>query len=139
MNAQPESLIISQPDHTPQVSAGVYTGKLTDIKDLGLVKGGQYGDKEKLELSWTVRENGKEQCVAQRCTKSLSSLAKLTEVIEAITGDGPGSSFDVMTLVGKRATLVIVHSDDGQWANIKTVLPFKNAHGVAVTDEDIPF
>ena len=75
----------------------------------------------------------------------------MTSIIRGVTGRNPGAQFDVATLEGAKARLTIEYSEpDAEGsifanivkyarrnANAPANAPFKNAHGLVVSDADV--
>ena len=123
---------------------GFHDAVLTEVKDLGVVKTA-YGDKDRVRFTWTLEQlgkDGKPLTISQWFNKSRHKKAELPKAILAITGKYPPNGFDVETLCGAKASLLIEHntSEDGKvFANVAKILRPVNMHGVDVTDRDVEF
>lgn len=111
-----------------KVSEGVHTAVLADVVDLGLVDT-QFGPKEKVRFVWLTSETdseGRTKMAFQTFTKSLHEKATLTKTVKSMLGKVPtAGSFDLESLIGHNARLVIQHNEgkEGQvYANVSSIL-----------------
>lgn len=125
---------------------GVYTGRCYKIIDLGTqTSTGQFGTKEqhKVMISWELigkddpkMEDGRPFSVTQWYTVSLHEKSKLRADLEAWRGkkftkeelDG----FDLGTVLGAYCMIQVVHSEDGKYANVQTIMSYKGDKPEAV-------
>lgn len=110
------------------VSEGVHSAVLADIVDKGVVQTA-FGPKHKVMFLWLTDEadeGGQTKYVFQSFTASLHEKAGLRKAVKAIRGrDIEGENFDVETLLGSQAQLVIQHNEgqDGKvYANVQAIL-----------------
>jgi hypothetical protein len=109
---------------------GVHDAVLGAVQDLGEVVG-QFGSKNKVRLVWVSNEPDSEGfaiIVLQSMTNSMHEKSTLRKTIKAILGRDPGEGeFDLESLVGSQAQLVIAHNEnEGRtYANVTTVLKAK--------------
>jgi len=116
---------------------GLEPAILYSIIDLGSQDSKEYGMKRKLELTFELpnqkhvfaEENG-EQClvVSKRFTMSLHPKSGLFKVVKSITGAEPTGSFDIMSLLGSRCLLNLVHKvvGDDTYCNIDALIKGTN-------------
>lgn len=114
---------------------GTHVGVCTLVADVGLQPGsGQYPDpKVKIYLRFElpgerVSIDGKDlpQIIYSNYTASMSSKANLRKIVESWRGkamtDQEAELFDVRNLLGHACLVQVVHSADGQYANVKNVM-----------------
>jgi hypothetical protein len=108
--------------------AGLHNAKIVRTEDLGLQEGGKWGAKEKVLIVFECLDQqdseGKNVEVWGRFTQSIGEKSMLGKLLAALRIT-PGDTFDTDDLLGSRVQLVIVHSDDGKYANIETFIPLK--------------
>jgi len=123
---------------------GFHEAILTEVKDLGVVKTA-YGEKDRVRFTWTVEQlgkDGKPLTISQWFNKSRHKKAELPKAIVAITGRYPENGFDLESISGAKARLLVEHntSEDGKvFANVAKIFRPVNIHGVDVTDRDVEF
>jgi hypothetical protein len=114
---------------------GTHLAICTLIADVGLQPGsGQFPDpKVKIYMRWEipaerVEIDGKDlpQIIYNNYTASMGSKANLRKAVESWRGkamtDSEAELFDVRKLLGQTCMLQVVHSPDGQYANVKNVM-----------------
>jgi hypothetical protein len=125
---------------------GVFTGRCFKIIDLGTqTTNGQYGTKEqhKVMVSWELigkddprMEDGRPFSVSQFYTVSLHEKAKLRKDLEAWRGRKftaeELAGFDLGTVIGAYCLIQVVHSEDGKYANVQTIMAYKGDKPEAV-------
>ena len=108
--------------------AGLHNAKIVRTEDLGLQEGGKWGAKEKVLIVFECLDQqdaeGKNVEVWGRFTQSIGEKSMLGKLLAALHIT-PGDTFDTDDLLGSRVQLVVVHSDDGKYANIETFIPLK--------------
>jgi hypothetical protein len=108
--------------------AGLHNAKIVRTEDLGPQEGGKYGTKEKVLIVFECLDQqdaeGKNVEVWGRFTQSIGEKSMLGKLLAALHIT-PGDTFDTDDLLGSRVQLVVVHSDDGKYANIETFIPLK--------------
>jgi hypothetical protein len=106
---------------------GVYAAVLADIVDLGVVDTA-FGPKEKVRFVWLTSEvdqEGRTMRAFQTFTKSLHEKATMTKTVKQITKVPASGSFDLETLLGTQARLVIQHVEGKEgkvYANVTSIL-----------------
>lgn len=118
--------------------AGVYVARCYRIIDMGTqTSTGQFGTKsqKKVMISWELLDDeakmsdGRPFAVHQFYTASLSEKAKLRADLEAWRNKKFTSeeleSFDLMTVLGAYCQIQVVHSEDGKYANVQTIMAYK--------------
>lgn len=108
---------------------GMYAAVCTQILDLGIQET-QYGMKHKVRIAWEVDEqmdDGRPYLVSQMFTLSLNEKAALRKMLEGWRNKRftkeEVKGFDIEKLLGVGCMVSIVHSEDGQYANVNTVTP----------------
>lgn len=103
-----------------------------DFVDLGVVSGGQFGDKHKVQLTFETPhrdpEHGWPLRVSTRMNVSMFETARLRLFLEAWRGKRYSEAeakagVDMEGCIGRPAYITIEHSDDGQYANIQSIMP----------------
>ena len=122
------------------VPAGQYIGRCYRLIDLGTqqIKSQLFGDSEKHQvmISWELigdddqkMEDGKPFSVHKTYTVSLHEKSKLRADLEAWRGvkftADELKGFDLSTILGKYCMLQVVHSEDGKYANVQTIMAYK--------------
>lgn len=134
------SIVIKEdPSMYPVPDEGLFKAVLVDAVDLGQLET-PWGKKEKISLIFELQETDEEGnhfIVGKRFTKSLNEKAALRKFLEKWRGDKytPDElqqGVDLENLIGMSATLFIVHNETEErtYANIESVLPFKDEQGV---------
>lgn len=97
------------------------------------------------ELEMTYEKDGKEvtapRVINQKFNQFMADKANLRKFLEAWRGksftDEEVSSFSVENVLGKGITLAIEHSQDGKYANIKSVAPLHKSVKLGKPHNDI--
>jgi len=131
-------IIREDPSLYPTPDEGLHSAVLVDAVNLGALET-PWGQKEKVSFIFeleTTDENGKRFVLGKRFTKSLNEKASLRKFLEKWRGSkySPAElqeGVDLEALVGMSATLFIVHNetDERTYANIESILPYKNKQG----------
>jgi hypothetical protein len=106
---------------------GVYAAVLADIVDLGVMDTA-FGPKEKVRFVWLTSEvdqEGRTMRAFQTFTKSLHEKATMTKTVKQIAKVPASGSFDLETLLGTQARLVIQHAEGKEgkvYANVSSIL-----------------
>lgn len=114
----------------PLMNEGINGVTLTDIKDLGQIaipakyqKEGGPKTKHKVRFKWTAAD---QTSVIRDYTFSLHEKATLRKDLKAMLGKDPGTTYDLMTLLGSNCQLVITHAPNADssktFANITAIL-----------------
>lgn len=119
--------INSGADREP-VSEGVHAVVLADVADLGILPTA-FGDKHKVQFTYLTDEadeQGKTKYLFERFTASLHEKASLRKRVKQLTGNAElGASFDLESLIGTQARVVVEHNEgnDGKvYANVASVM-----------------
>lgn len=117
---------------------GTYVARCYKIIDLGTqTTTGQYGTKEthKVMISWELFDDdvkmadGRPYSVTQWYTVSLSEKANLRKDLEAWRGKKFTAEelegFDLNTVLGAYCMIQVVHSEDGKYANVNSIMSYK--------------
>lgn len=106
---------------------GVYPAVLADIVDLGVVDTA-FGPKEKVRFVWLTSEvdsEGRTFRAFQTFTKSLHEKATMTKTVKQLVKVPTTGSFDLESLLGSQARLVIQHGEGKEgkiYANVSSLL-----------------
>jgi len=134
------SLIIKEdPSEYPLCPDGLHAAVLVDAVDLGKQES-PWGAKHKLSLVFetqTQDEEGKPFILVKRYTWSLHEKSNLRKDLERFRGHKLEPSelkegVDLESYIGMSCNILVVHNEveDGKvYANIESVLPYKNAKG----------
>lgn len=116
------------------IPAGVYTGTLYSIIDLGTQKI-VYNEDPKLEhrirLDWEITEekmlDGRPFAIGKEFKASLHEKSKLYALIKTWLTKAPEGKFNLSELLGKSGNLAISHTTKGDktYANLDAVTPLK--------------
>lgn len=119
---------------------GAYVGRCIKVLDLGTqTTTGQFGTKaqKQVMITWELldddvkMQDGRPFAVTQFYTASLHEKAKLRKDLEAWRGkkftDEELEGFDLNAVLGAYCMLQIVHSQDGQYANVNAIMSHKGA------------
>jgi hypothetical protein len=102
-----------------------------DVIDLGIVDG-KFGPKPKVRLVFQTADvdetSGRPYRVSKQYSNSLNEKATLRKDIESwlgkkLTTDQARDGIDPEGLIGMNAYGNIVHSEDGEWANLNSLMP----------------
>lgn len=124
-------------ERKPVVEAGMYTARCYGMIHLGEAFDENYNKKRDLvRISWELptelkvfnEEKGEQPVViSKQYTLSLHEKSTLTQDLESWRGKGftkeERTGFDLLNLLGATCMLNIIHSEDGHYANIKSVNP----------------
>lgn len=108
---------------------GVYRAVCTRLLNLGMQET-SYGDKHQIHLAFEIDENmadGRPFLMMQNYTLSLNPKSRLRADLEKWRGRAftaeELSGFDLKTVLGKPLQISVVHSQDGKYANIGSMMP----------------
>lgn len=117
---------------------GGYTGRCIKVIDLGTqTSTGQFGTKQqkKVMITWELLDDevkmadGRPYSVNQFYTASLHEKAQLRKDLEAWRGkkftELELEGFDLKDILGAYCMIQIVHSADGQYANVNALMSYK--------------
>jgi hypothetical protein len=126
---------------------GTYIGRCIKVIDLGTqTTTGQFGTKSqrKVMVTWelldddTKMKDGRPYAASQFYTASLHEKAQLRKDLEAWRGkkftETELDGFDLKNVLGTYCMLQVVHSADGQYANINAIMSFKGTKPKGVND-----
>ena len=118
--------------------AGQYVARCYKLIDMGTqTTTGQFGTKEqhKIMVSWELfdddvkMEDGRPFSVSQFYTVSLHEKAKLRADLESWRGRKftveELEGFDISSVLGAYCMIQVVHSEDGKYANVQTIMAYK--------------
>jgi len=122
----------------PITPEGTYVGRCFKIIDIGTqTQTGMYGTNEqhKVMISWELldddvkMEDGRPFAISQFYTVSLHEKATLRKDLEAWRGkkftDEELEGFDLKNVLGVYCMLQVVHSSDGKYANMNSIMGYK--------------
>ena len=108
---------------------GLHRGRLVEIKDVSPAMNPQGEEKDRVRFVWTLLHqldsSGNPMKVFQTLNLSLHPRSFLSQTIGDITGQEPGEEFDLDSLLGSEADLLIKHnsgSDGRTYANVVSIL-----------------
>lgn len=117
---------------------GSYIGRCIKVIDLGTQTiNGQRGPKQtkKVLITWELLDDevrmrdGQPFAVSQNYTASLYEAAQLRKDLESWRGkkftDEELEGFDLTNVLGTYCLLQVIHSKDGQYANVQTIMKYK--------------
>ena len=122
------------------VPEGIYTARAYRIVDLGtqLIKSVLFGESEKHQvmISWELigkddarMDDGRPYSMHKTYTVSLHEKSKLRADLEAWRGKKftteELAGFDLGKILGQYCTIQVVHSEDGKYANVQTIMAHK--------------
>lgn len=122
------------------VSEGVHAAVLAEVVDKGICETA-FGPKHKVMLVWLTDEadeDGKTKYVFQSFTASLHEKAGLRKAVKAIRGKDLGAdeaNFDVESLKGSQAQLVIQHNEAANgrvYSNVQAIMKAKPGTRVTI-------
>jgi len=133
------SLIIKEdPSEYPLCPDGLHAAVLVDAVDLGKLES-PWGAKHKLSLVFetqTLDEDGKPFILAKRYNWSLHEKSNLRKDLERFRGlkftlEELTEGVDLEAYIGMSCQILVVHNEteDRVFANIESVLPYKDASG----------
>jgi hypothetical protein len=123
----PITININSGEEREKLSEGVHAAVLADIVDLGVMDTA-FGPKEKVRFVWLTSEadsEGRTKYAFQTFTKSLHEKATLTKTVKQLTTIPTTGSFDLESLLGTQARLVIQHNEGKEgkvYANVASIL-----------------
>jgi hypothetical protein len=133
------------------VPEGVYTARCFKIIDLGTQTVEYKGDtkwQKKVLITWELLDNevkmkdGKPFAATKQYTASLDERGHLRPDLEAWRGKKFTSeelaNFDLKNVLGAYCTLQIIHSEDGKYANVSSIMAFRGDKPVPV-NPDVAF
>lgn len=131
-------IITEDPSNYPVPDEGLHSAVLVDAVNLGTLET-PWGPKEKVSLIFelqSIDEDGRHFIVGKRFTRSLNEKASLRKFLERWRGIKytPAElqqGIDLENLLGMSSTLFVVlnETDERTYANIESILPYKNKHG----------
>ena len=134
-------IIKEDPSQYPTPEEGLHNAVLVDAVNLGTLES-PWGPKEKVSLIFeleTQDEEGRRFIVGKRFTRSLNEKSSLRKFLEKWRGskytpDELQQGVNLENLLDLNATLFIVHNETEErtYANIESVLPYKNKNGEVV-------
>lgn len=120
------------------VPEGAYVARCIKVIDLGTqTLTGQFGTKQvkQVMVTWELldeevkMQDGRPFAATQFYTASLHEKAKLRKDLEAWRGkkfsDEELEGFDLKNVLGSYCMLQIVHSQDGQYANVNAIMSYR--------------
>lgn len=127
------------------VPEGIYTARCFKIIDLGTqTSTGIYGTKSqpKVMITWELLDSdihmtdGKPYAITQFYTASLDEKSNLRKDLEAWRGkkftDGELKGFDLNNVMNAYCMVQVIHSDDGKYANVNSIMAFKGTKPAAI-------
>lgn len=126
---------------------GVYDARVVRFIELGTQDGGEYGDKFKVQMSFELvdesavfNEDKGEQnfMVHRKFNKSLHKRADLGKAVREILGDDfpEEGEIEMDSLADMPCQVKIVHSEDGQYANVESVMAVKKGAKVSKSENE---
>lgn len=119
---------------------GTYVARCIKVIDLGTqTTTGQFGTKQqkKIMIQWELlddevkMQDGRPFAVSQFYTASLHEKAQLRKDLEAWRGkkftDQELEGFDLSAVLGTYCMLQVVHTADGQYANVNAIMSYKGS------------
>lgn len=126
---------------------GTYIGRCIKVIDLGTqTTTGQYGTKQqkKVMITWELLDDevkmndGRPYATSQFYTASLHEKAQLRKDLEAWRGkkftEEELEGFDLNDVLGKYCMIQIVHSADGNYANVNALMRYKGEEPAGVNE-----
>lgn len=126
---------------------GTYVGRCIKIIDLGTqTTTGQFGTKsqKKVMITWELlddevkMQDGRPFAATQFYTASLHEKSQLRKDLEAWRGKKFTTEelegFDLQNVLGKYCMIQVVHSVDGQYANVNAIMRYKGEEPQGVND-----
>lgn len=141
----------SEGGNFPIVPEGVYTARCFKIIDLGtqwIEWAGEKKQQRKVLITWELlddkekMEDGRPWAATKKYTATLDERGRLRPDLEAWRGkkftDSEIVNFDLQDVLGKYCTIQIVHSEDGKYANVNSIMAFKGTKPESV-NPDVAF
>lgn len=133
------SLIIKEdPSEYPLCPDGLHSAVLVDAVDLGQQES-KFGTKHKLSLVFETQlqdDEGKSFILVKRYTWSLHEKSNLRKDLERFRGlkftlEELTDGVDLESYIGMSCQILVVHNEteDRVYANIESMLPYKNSKG----------
>jgi hypothetical protein len=126
---------------------GTYVGRCIKVIDMGTqTTTGQFGTKsqKKVMISWELldddikMQDGRPFAASQFYKASLHEKAQLRKDLEAWRGkkftEQELEGFDLNNVLGTYCMLQVVHSSDGQYANVNAIMSYKGTKPNGVND-----
>lgn len=126
---------------------GTYIGRCIKVIDLGTqTTNGQFGTKsqKQIMITWELlddekkMQDGRPFSVSQFYTASLHEKAKLRKDLEAWRGqkftETELEGFDLADVLGAYCMLQVIHSQDGQYANVNAIMSYKGEKPAGVNE-----
>ena len=113
----------------PLPPEGAHAATIESVRDLGVVAT-TYGDKRRVRFTWVLdltAPDGSPLKAFQSFNLSFDQKSALRKNVKTIIGHDPGTEFDLESLMGRRATLVlgIDETSSGTYANVRAILPLR--------------
>lgn len=131
-------IVKDEPQEFPLCPDGLHAAILVDAVDLGSQES-PWGAKHKLSLVFETQlqdEEGNHYILAKRYTWSLHEKSNLRKDLERFRGNKLEASelkegVDLEAYIGMSCNVLVVHNEteNGVFANIESVLPYKKASG----------
>jgi len=133
------------------VPEGLYIARCYRLIDLGTqVTTNRHGTKErkKISVSWELLDEPKMEdnrpfSIHKTYTASLGEKTNLRADLEAWRNkkftDKELEEFDLTTILGAYCQIQVVHSEDGKYANVQSIVTFKGDKKPAAINEDVAF
>lgn len=117
-------------------SEGPHPAELVRIKDCGIVQS-RFGEQHRIRWVWQLEDEtdseGKPKVAFQNFNLSFDEKSHLYKAVRQLLGYAPPKPFDLESLIGTRATVVIEHGTgrEGQtFANVTTVIRHRDGGGL---------
>ncbi|MBO6573169.1 MAG: hypothetical protein JJ958_12090 [Balneola sp.] len=131
-------IVKEDPNEYPLCPDGLHSAVLVDAVDLGKQES-PWGAKHKLSLVFETQlqdEEGNQYILAKRYTWSLHEKSNLRKDLERFRGqkftlDELAHGVDLEAFIGMSCNILVVHNEKEEqvYANIESVLPYKNTNG----------
>jgi hypothetical protein len=134
----------SEFETTPE---GTYIARCIKVIDLGTqTSTGQFGTKQQKQVmvTWELLDedikmtDGRPFAATQFYTASLHEKAKLRKDLEAWRGkkftDEELEGFDLLDVLGTYCMLQVIHSQDGQYANVNAIMSYRGEKPAGVNE-----
>ncbi|WP_340104151.1 phage replication initiation protein, NGO0469 family [Rhodohalobacter sp. 8-1] len=131
-------IITEDPSNYPVPDEGLHSAVLVDAVNLGTLET-PWGPKEKISLIFELQstdEDGRHFIVGKRFTRSMNEKASLRKFLEKwrsikYTPAELQQGVDLENLIGMSSLLLVVlnETQERTYANIESILPYKNRHG----------
>jgi len=138
-------IITENPDEYPLCPDGLHSATIVDCVDLGQQES-KFGVRHKLSIVFETQlidEEGKPFILVKRYTWSLHEKSNLRKDLERFRNQKftlaeLSEGVDMEEYIGMSCNILVVHNEveDGKvYANIESVLPYKNSRGIVAFDE----